>query len=272
MDWWWLLAGILVVLGIVNGYFNLRTMRTGEHPAAEIRWKQEPLSPWRHEFFTILPIALHSLGLVALTALILLSLSRNGGPSLIPALESGRTIQVLLAVLAGIGAGVTSLICGTLITFHLGGPWIRPVSYGAAPLGLVYGRRLVLWKSFSHFETDPENRLIRMYSSFSPELVTWVIQPPVESYLGVLRMVQAGVPTRVAGEPAPFLRSHWVLLFLMAALVAAGLAPVLWGWFNAAAWVWGVALVAFFLVLDLGNRLISLYEGRVDGPPASPTG
>lgn len=246
------------IIGLVSGTIGLKKMRSQEHPQAEIRWKQAPLSPWRYETLTMVAVTIHSLGLIGIVGLLLWSLS---GFRLFTSPPGAG--QLLLSILAMFALFFTSYVTGVMIAYHMAQPWIRPASYGISEAGLMYGGSLVEWKSYSHYEIGPDEGLISLYSSYSPQLRTWVLRPPAELFARVLGLIQKHVSQMPPIESSSTLqRSPLALILKMSALVVAASLPALGGLSRGQAWVWMYALPAFFVVHYFGIQLITRFDGR----------
>lgn len=264
MNWLYILALISTLWGFRKGILGLRSFRSRSHPQAEISWKQMPVSTWRYETISMIAITLHSLGVIGLTAMLLISLDKNEGATMFPHLETTPLLKMLLLAFSIGGAALTSYTSGLTIAFHFTQQWIKPAGYGIRDLGISYGGLLIPWVSFSHYEIGPEDGMISLYSSYSPSLRTWVLQPPVELYTSVLGFIQKNVPKAIfADRQIPLWRSPITLLFTMAVLVFVTLIPAICGLVYNQLWVWGYAIVAFYIIQKFGNDLITRFEGRV---------
>ncbi len=258
MNWVVSPAVISGVIGLVMGTIGLKKMRSQEHPQAELRWKQAPLSPWRYETLTMAAVTIHSLGLIGIVGLLLWSLS---GFKLFTSPPGAGLL--LLSILAMFAVFFTSYVTGIMVAYHFAQPWIRPASYGISEAGLMYGGSLGEWKSYSHYEIGPDEGLISLYSSYSPQLRTWVLQPPDELFARVLGLIQKHLPhmppteSSSSSQPSPV-----VLILQMTTLVAAASLPALWGLSREQSWVWIYALLAFFVVHYFGIQLITRFDGR----------
>ena len=258
MIWVALLVLIAAFVGLVMGTTGLKSMRSHTNPQAEINWTQPPLSPWRYETLTMVAISLHSLGLVCLAALVLASVSSS--TLFLQPIELNQSL--LLFVFALFAVSFSTYASGVMVAYHIAQPWIRPVSYGISSEGMYYGGSLIGWKSYSHYELGPEKGLISLYSSYSPPLRTWVIQPPAESFSSVLRLIQQNLPSAPPSDFDSWQRSPFGLILSMSVLDLAVLLPVLWGWTQNRSWTWSYALIAFFFLQYLGIKLITLFDGR----------
>jgi hypothetical protein len=261
LDWLYILALICVLLGLINGSMGLKSMRSKTYPQAEIAWNQPPLSPWRYETPSIVAISIHTLGLIGLTAFLLLSLAHHPVLTFPPKPNS----DFLLFAISLFVVMFTSYISGVISAYHLVQLWIKPVSYGITREGMLYAGSLVGWQTFSHHEVGPDDGLISLYSSYSPGLRTWVLQPPPELFANVLEMIRRNLPTitiQTIDDPSAWQRSPLVMVIGMTFLVLGALLPAAWGWFQGQAWVWMYAFLAFLFVLFLGNKLIAVFDGR----------
>ncbi len=258
MYWLNILALIALFLGVVNGFDRLKSMRSQEHPQAEIAWRQKPASTWRYEMLSMVAITIHSLGFIGLAAVILRYLIRSEAIRF-PPVSTPREL-FLLAVVA---VFYTAYRSGLSIGFHLGMPLIRPVSYGISNAGLWYGGCLIRWKAYSHYAIGPDNGQISLYSSYSPRLRTWVLQPPPECLVGVLELIQKNLSRAAAiEEPIPWQRSPLALILGISALVLGASVPALWGLLQNLSWTWLYALAVFLLVDILGKGLMTVFDGR----------
>lgn len=256
MNWVTILAVISFIIGLVFGTVGLKSLRSREHAQAEIRWKQAPLSPWKYETLTIFAVSLHTLGLVGLAAMVWISVTRLN-------VAANGISSLLLSALAWVAVFFTAYSSGVAVAYHLAQPWISPVSYGICGAGLLYAGILIGWKSYSHYEIGPEDGLISLYSSYSPLLRTWVIQPPAESFTSILALIQKNLPSApTAVDSIPWQRAPFLLIVEMAALVIGTLLPILWGWLQHPSWIWIYALIAFIFVQYVGIKMMTLFDGR----------
>ena len=236
-------------------------MRSKTYPQADIAWQQPPLSPWRYETPSIVVIFIHTLGLIGLTVFLLFSVIRH--PMFTSPSKSNFEFFVFLISMSGIV--FTSHTTGVMSSYHLVQPWIKPVSYGISNEGLLYAGSLVGWQSFRHYEVGPEDGLISLYSSYSPALRTWAIQPPPESFAGVLELIRRNLPqvaVQTIDDSTSWQRSPLTMVVGMAGLVLGALLPAAWGWVQGQSWVWVYSFIAFLFILVVGNKLITVFDGR----------
>jgi hypothetical protein len=256
-------AFLSFLVGLVVGTIGLKKMRSREHPQAEIHWKQPPLSPWRYETLTMIGINLQSLGLAALTLFTVFSVLGSPLFAAPPRLDG----SLLVSILALFAMFFTTYVTGVMVAYHLAQPWIRPASYGISEAGMMYGGSLIAWKSYNHYETGPDDGLISLYSSYSPQLRTWVLQPPTELFASVLGLIRKHLPDLPpADDSGSWQRSPSALILQMATLVLAAVLPAWWGWSRNLSWVWAYASIAFFLLHSFGIQLITRFDGRGQTP------
>jgi hypothetical protein len=257
MNWVYVTGSISFMIGVIIGISGLKSLRSKFHEQAEIRWTQSPISPWRYETWNIIAISIHSLGLISFAALVVWSLTHNALFKL-PA----DNPSFLLYALASFMLFFTTYVSGVMVAYHFTKQWIRPVSYGISSDGLWYGGARVNWKSYSHYEIGPEQGLISLYSGYSPALRSWILQPPSESFAGILGLIQQHLPAATGMEETAWQRSPLALVLAMSLLVIVTLLPAVWGWMRNASWLWIYAFCAFFLVQWLGVLLITRFDGR----------
>ena len=259
MNWVIIPAMVSAIIGLFSGARGLKTLRTGVPPQAEFTWKQDPLSPWRYETPTIVAITLHTLSLVCLTVLIMLSIARNN----MFGTFSLNISSLLLSIFALFTVFFTPYATGVAVAYHFAQSWISPITFGIRQDGMLYGSLLIPWKSFSHYELGPDDGLISLYSSYSPALRTWAIQPPPEFFTSVLALIQKNLPSSPPAEAViPWQRSPLILILETALLVTVLLLPAIWGWIQGWSWLWIYGLVAFFFVQYFGIKLFTIFDGR----------
>jgi len=259
MNWVNILSVVSFAIGIVFGTTGLKSLRSKVHEQAEINWKQPPLSPWKYETLTIIAIVVHTLGLIGLAAFVCISAAQINFVTA----SSSALSSFLLSALAGFAVFFVTYSSGVAVAFHFAQPWIRPVSYGISHDGMWYGGLRVDWKSYSHYEVGPEDGLISLYSSYSPPLRTWVIQPPAESFASILALIQKNLPSMPPTDGfISWQRFPLMLILEMSLLVIGPLVGITWGWIQNSSVVWIYAFVAFFFVQYLGIKLMTLFDGR----------
>jgi hypothetical protein len=211
----------------------------------------------------MLVISIHSLGLMCIALTLLIHLVMNWDTSFVPALEPLDSTRPISRIVGFLAMAFTTFMSGVLIAFHFLQQWIKPASYGINQNGLIYGGSHVPWSSFSHYEIGPDDGLISLYSSYSPPIRNWVLHPPADIFASVLGLIQRYLSMAQPNEDdIGWRRSPVTLLLAMIALVLAGVLPALWGLTQNQFWVWGYAFITFFVVQDLGIRLITRFDGR----------
>jgi hypothetical protein len=265
MSWVFIAATISAIIGLVSGVRGLRSLRRGEPPQAEITWQQDPLSPWKYETPSMFGITIHTLGLICITVLILLSVDRS------PLFNtfSFRVSYLLLFVLAIFAVLFTPFATGVAAAYHFAQSWISPINHGIGADGMFHGAVLMPWKSFSRYEVGPEDGLISLYSSYSPALRTWVLEPPAQTFTGVLGIIQKNLPSNPASENSiSWQRSLPMIVLDIVLLVIVPLLPAVWGYLQSRSWVWIYTLVVYFIVQHFGIQLFMKFNGREEAPIA----
>lgn len=259
MSWVIIPATVSAIIGLISGARGLKTLRSGAPPQAELTWKQDPLSPWRYETPTMIAITLHTLSLLCLTALILLSVDRSN-------LSSNFSLAIpslLLSVFALFVVFFTPYATGVAVAYHFAQSSISPITYGIREDGMIYGSTLIPWKSFSHYEVGPDDGLISLYSSYCPTLRTWAIRPPAELFTKVLALIQKNLPSLLQNEDSiPWQRSPLILILETTLLVILPMLPAIWGWVQGSSWVWIYSFIAYFFVQYFGIKLFTIFDGR----------
>jgi hypothetical protein len=176
-------------------------------------------------------------------------------------------ISLLLSLLSLFGIVVATYSIGSSLAFHFARVWIRPVSYAICDEGLFYGGQLVSWKSFSHYEIEPDDGMISLYSSYSPSIRTWVLNPPPESFVGVLGIVQKNLPPSSPIDSAiGWLHSPITLLLGIGGMALVANLPAVWGLLREQDWVWVYTLAAFMSVQIISSQIMTIFDGRGKDP------
>jgi len=260
MNWWlYGLALTVVLAGFVSGINTLKSIRSVKYLQAEIAWQQPAISYWKYETTNMIAITINDIGLGFLTILLLVSAVNSD----IFAFLTRSVISLLLSLLALYGIIITTHRFGSTLAFHFTRGWIHRVSFAICEEGLLYGGSLVGWKSFSHYEIGPDDGLISLYSSHSPSIRIWVLNPPPESYPGVLGIIQKNLPS-VPPVDSPTSWQHSPLTLILGIVIMALVAtlPAVWGFLHGQNWVWVYALAAFIIVQNISGRIMTTFDGR----------
>jgi hypothetical protein len=230
-----------------------------KHPETEITWQQPALSYWKYETPIMIALTINDLGKIGLAAFLLAG-SINASVFAFP---PKSLVGLFLAISALLGIIYITHKIGSMLAFHFARQWIQPVSFGICSDGLVYGGMLVDWVSYSHYEIGSDGGLISLYSSYSPSLRTWILNPSTETYRGVLEIIQYNLPPSPnAGRKIPWQRSPLALILGITILNLGFLLPAIWGFAHDQAWVWAYALLAFLLVQNISDRIVTTFDGR----------
>jgi len=259
MNWLYGLALAVVFAGFVGGINLLKSIRFEKYTQAEIAWEQPPVSYWKYETTNMIAIAINDAGLICLAVILLVSSANSD----IFAYLTKSVISLLLSLLSLFGIVVTTYSIGSSLAFHFARGWIRPVSYAICDEGLLYGGQLVTWKTFSHYEIGPDGGLIGLYSSYSPSIRTWVINPPPEFFSGVLGIVQNNLPPSPPVDSATGWQNSPIALILgIGGMALVANLPAVWGLLRDQDWVWVYTLAAFLSVQIISAQIMTTFDGR----------
>jgi hypothetical protein len=262
----WLRVGV-ALLGIAIGFaLGWRAIIRDRSPTpredALVTWEERPVSAWRQDWRVASLMGFHAAGIVLLAVLFLLDTTwREGNHTLFlldatPYMPSAevRTFHQQLEIIATCGLGVVWVFCGNLLALPLARRWGRPLARGIAPLGAISGPYLLLWSAFSHFSADPRSRLIRFYSSRTPELACMAWRPPNADLFGeAVAFLGLVLPEERPQPGVSWYRRRSVLLSLL--LLAGTLPFVVAGllvYASAFTWGWMVYTFATPLLVGLG--------------------
>jgi hypothetical protein len=264
----WLRVGIALLgtaIGFALGWRAIiRERRPSARDDALVRWDERSVSVWRQDWRVASLIAFHAASIALLAVLFLLDTTWGEGKATLFLLDATpympsaevRTFNQQLELIATCGLGMVWVFCGNLLAFPLARRWGRPLAHGIAPSGAISGPYLLLWSAFSHFSADPLTRLIRFYSSRTPELACMAWRPPngdlfdqAVAFLGLV------LPE---GPPQPQVSWYRRRSVLLSLLLLAGTLPfVVAGLLiYAFAFTWGWMYYTFVTPLLVGLGLV----------------
>lgn len=259
MNWLYVLALVFFLAGFVRGVNLLKSIRYIKHPESEITWQQPALSYWKYETPIMIALTINDLGKIGLAAFLIAGSINNNVFTFPPRSVAG----LFLAISALLGIIYITHKIGSMLAFHFARQWIQPVSFGICSDGLIYGGILVDWVCYSHYEIGPDEGLISLYSSYSPSLRTWVLNPSAGTYRGVLEIIQNNLlPTPNVASGMSWRHSPFALILGITILNLGFLLPAIWGFAHDQAWVWAYALLAFLLIQVISDRIITTFDGR----------
>lgn len=260
MNWWlYSLALIVFFAGFVGGINLLKSIRSAKYAQAEIAWQQPAVSYWKYETTNMISIAINDVGLICLAVLFMVSSANSD----VFAYLTKYLISLLLSLLSLFGIVIAMYSIGSSLAFHFARQWIQPLSFAISEEGLFYGGSLVDWKSFSHYEIGPDDGLISLYSSYSPSIRTWVLNPPPESFAGVLGIIQKNLPASPPIDSATsWKHSPFTLILEIAGMALVAILPAVWGILQNENWVWVYTLGAFLSVQLISTRIMTTFDGR----------
>jgi hypothetical protein len=224
---------LLFFLGMCAGCLRadrtLTAHRLAENPGPALhRWKEELLSSWKYEPYTMTAIYLHILSM-SLLSLASLGAAVNS-PAFPGVLFPTDITQVFLTWIAE-GGSLTFIgyLLGTSIAYPLSKLRRSTVHLSVNEEGILRGGMLLPWRWFSHFTIDPGSGILRLYSVFAPDLPALTSKPP-----------EALDPTMLRGTLQKYLSNHppvgkraWFRsrYMLVPTMIATCLPWVALGWF-----------------------------------------
>jgi hypothetical protein len=259
MIWLYSLALAVVLAGFVGGINLLKSIRSAKYPQAEIAWQQPAVSYWKYETTNMISILINDMGLICL-AIILVITSANSD---VFAYLTKYVISLLLSLLSMFGIIIAAYSIGSSLAFHFARQWIQPVSYAISEEGLFYGGSIVSWKSFSHYEIGPDDGMISLFSSYSPSIRIWVLNPPSESFSGILAIIQKNLPpSPPIDNTTSWRHSPLTLILGIGSIAIVASLPAVWGFLHGQNWVWVYALGAFLSIQLISARIMTTFDGR----------
>lgn len=166
------------VLGIIRTYRKITAARRGiPAQVALYTWRQRRLSAWKYEQDSSVSILVHTLAVMSLGGAAVTAAFK---PATITShlLAGDPTGVILIWLVEGGSIALTGYLLGSALAFPLASLGRAPVMYGVSEDGMIYGSRLLPWRWFSHFTYDTDKRLLRLYSSFAPNLPSYVAELP----------------------------------------------------------------------------------------------
>jgi hypothetical protein len=230
---------------------------------ALLHWTERSVSAWKQDWVSAFFITLHSLSIIGLGMLFLLNVMQAEGKyALFPSDDvTPYDFEPLLSWVVIAALGLVWFLCGSLLAYPFATRLIQPISMSIVSDGVIRGQYFSLWYCYSHFTIEAEHRLIRLYSSRTPEIARVAWQPPTET---IFNQVVALTSEHLAQE-SPVISLPWYqrrmaflgwLFILIVPLVVIGLllylAPL--------RWTWMYYPVATYFIFLLGGVIIRKYQ------------
>lgn len=258
MIWFNIIALFGLLVGFAGGWANLKSMRTAPKDGPSlIAWEQAP-APWRYEGFSNFIIALHSFSVALLGILLMVVFNMAGKVPAIPLLGFDANSFTLLLV-AGMAVLQAGYGLGPALAYPIAAQLIRPVPMAVTETGIRYGKMVLDWSRYSHYETEAGTGITLLYSSYCPSIVTGVLIPPPESALTVTDHMRHHLPSQPPVN-TPWYRSKEVLLLGMFGLVMVFLIPGVVLLLANAQQAWVYYPVALWLLQWTGVQLIKKFD------------
>jgi hypothetical protein len=270
MLWINLLALGLAGAGFAVGWIAIsRRRQPFRLEGALLSWDENPPSVFRYDKFGAVLLVAHAASVVALALLLVCSVNRAARSPTSTEFESplGQWLNAAIGVddpqveqlsfsAASLAAGIAAFLFGTIVVFPIVRWWRRPVAVHIHPNGVLYGQAATPWEEIGHWQADPKHRLLRLFSSADPHVLSEICQPPTDSvFAEAVRALGEMVPDGRVGEGVAWHRHKWApaLAFLtgiVSALIIAG-----WAYRFVAEWVWLLYAVEAVLVAQAGRLL-----------------
>ena len=259
---WWI-YGVPLITTMVGFSFGWRNIRRNRMPFAAkdevLHWTERSVSAWKQDRALALFITLHSISVIILSILFLLDVIQvESNYTLFPFGVTSDSIKQLVVIAA---LGLVWLLCGSLLAFPFATRLIQPISMSIVSDGVIRGQYFSLWHFYSHFSTEPGERLIRLYSSRTPQIACVAWQPPTETVFDkAVTLVEEHLAQEPLALPLPWYRQRiaflsW-LFILTVPLVVIGLLL----YTATLSWTWMYYTVAAYLIFTLGGVIIQNYQ------------
>jgi hypothetical protein len=141
------------------------------------QWWGARLSAWKVEPQVTVAVMVHT-GAVVLLGVVALAAALKPATFNRPPFTEDATMVGLAWLIEGGSMLLGGYLLGALLAFPLASLERKPVAYAISANGMVYGRTLMPWHWFSHFSLERSTRLLRLYSSFAPDLPSFTLELP----------------------------------------------------------------------------------------------
>jgi hypothetical protein len=230
----------LVALGAFGVGFVLgwRIIKKGRMPyrleGSLVEWDESPAPATHYDRLAAALIMTHSVAVVLLCALLVVSVNRAGdGPfsmvfhspigswlAGIVGFEDRQTNDMSLFI-AMLSAGIAAFTCGGIVSFPFSRRFIRPVHVHIHPQGVVYGQNSAQWHEVSSYQIDRERGIFKLFTQKHPNTPSFALRPgeglfeQVEKTLGELIPGKQGAATGAGSKS----RDRRAFLFIVATVV-----------------------------------------------------
>jgi hypothetical protein len=252
---------VFFILGTLVGYIHTYSLLKSapipiQRPDIIFEWQEKPLSEWKYEPFSKSVILLHTLAILALSSIAIHATSNPGYDLSL----TGNMIIIFMDWFSQYGSmALIGYLLGAMIFSLL--KVRKTISYSIiTETGVTSGKIMLPWHYFSHFTMDNQNRILRLFSAFSPDLQTAITKIPGSiSLTEVSNTLQKFLP-----DHPPEGRHAWyrTKFMLVPAMLLVCLPLLVLGWL-ASSLPRSLALFALVsitvLVVYLGQRVVVLF-------------
>lgn len=237
------------VLGLIIGWIIIRKGRQPiQFDVPAIEWVERPVAIWKQDWTQTVMILIHSLSILAISALYLLDQNVS--------LEILGSTRVTSAAL-----WMTWLVAGSVFSFSFIYPYAGKMPMFVFLNAFARGQYVGDWDCFSHFNVDLKTRMIYLFAARFPEIVRVAWQPTTEAvFEDVLSVLRSVLPEKPENTPLPIARRRWVLIAAMIVLVLPFIIAGVVIFLSSVIWGWVYYTIAVLLLMILGITLIKKFD------------
>ena len=242
-------ATIGFVSGLILGWIILRRgRRPVQFDVPAIAWIEKPVAIWKHDWAQAVFVFIHSLSILLIAFLFLLDRR-------VPSEFLGSSSLTRSAL------WVVWLIAGSVFSFSFIYPFAGKMPMFVFSNAFARGQYVGDWDCFSHFDADPENRMIYLYAALSPEIVRVAWRPTTdEIFRDVVGVLKASLPQELPYSVVPWYRRRMALIGAILILVLPSLLGAIAVYQSAVSWSWIYFTAAVPVLMVLGTTLVRKFE------------
>ena len=257
-------------LGFIWGW---RVIKKGRMPArladSLVTWSESPAPAFHYDRLSALLIILHSLGVLTLGCLLLLSLNQAGVSPFSMAYHSplnawlasivgfeDAQISKLSLFIAALSAGIAAFTCGGIVSFPFARRFIQPVRVHLHLQGISYGQYGAGWPEIDLYRVDQERRLIKIFTHWRPQAPSFVLKPPEQALFTAVQETLGELLPDAKGEQDPSQSRHrWPLGLVFLLATALLLLGAFWLYRYATELVWFIYAAGLVAYTAAGRML-----------------
>ncbi len=265
MIWINLLSLVAAIIGAWLGWRSIsRRRRPFKFDGAILSWDENPPSVFRYDRLAGVIITFHACSLVLLSFLLLCSVNRAAPSPLSTTFKPPAQQQLIalvrvddphirwLSVTAAIfAAWLAGSILGGIAVFPIVRVCRRPILVHIAPDGVIYGQVFAPWQDVGRLDIDTRHRLLRLFSSSRPHVLSVILHPPSEDILAEAeRKIRDLLPLQGLADKTVSHARRWVSALPVFVGILIALAIAGWAYQFTAEWVWflyGVEITGLML-------------------------